>query len=510
LRALALAAMEAARAAGADSADIRIGVRRRLTVYPYPGSVVLNQMVGYGVRAWHNGTWSFQHGNVLSADAVAATARSAAAGARLYAGIDAQLSGHRRPVSALTAMDARAALPVVTGAWRTPVEIDPFLVAIDDLQRVMGTSRRMALPDAAWEDLQIHAGGGAASWDAETRVFASTAGSLVTQETMAGGFRLSATAVTPDNRALGIGQSDPVSRPGGFETLLRPGIGDELERLAGTIARWQELPFRAFGDVGRFPVVLDGRTMAQLVGATVGQALDGDRVSGVEDDASGGSFLAPPLDVLQAAAPQFSPLLSARVDRALPSTTAVQWDDDGVVPEPYTVLERGRVVDFHTTCETVPMLASWYARQGRPVRSHGGTVAPTADSVPYGSGGHLRVAPSPASASVDDLMREISHGFLIANGGVSVSPGLTAGRIGFDANDGCMIEIRRGVPVARTVLQLQFTTQSILGRKNLLALGDASTSGWSELISAKGIPWQSASQQVTAPAALCNDVDVIP
>jgi len=501
--------MEAAKGAGADRADIRVGVRRRLTVYRFPDAIVMNQMVGYGVRAWRNGTWSFQHGNVLSADAVAATARSAAAGAQLYAGIDAQLAQHRRGVSSRVMLESWAPAPVVTGAWRVPVEIDPFSITIDDLQRVLGTLRRMILPEETQKDLQLHAGGGTASWEGEKRVFASTEGSLVTQDTMVGGSRFGAIATTPDNYAVGLGQSESVSLSAGVESLLRPGIGDELQQLAETLARWQELPFRPFGEVGRYPVVLDGRCMAQVVGATIDQALDGDRVSGIEADAAGRSFWAPPLDVLQAAAPQLSPLLSARVDRALPSSVAVQWDDDGVAPEPYTVLDHGRVVDFHTTRQTAPMLAEWYARQGRPVRSHGGAVAPTADSVPSGSGGHLKVAPSPASVSVDDLMREISHGFLVINGSVWASPGLTTGGIGFDANDGLMVEIRRGVPVSRTTLRLQFVTQSILGKKNLLALGGASTMGTSEVFASKGIPWQALPQQVTAPAALCNDVDVI-
>jgi predicted Zn-dependent protease len=185
----------------------------------------------------------------------------------------------------------------------------------------------------------------------------------------------------------------------------------------------------------------------------------------------------------------------------------VQWDDDGVTPEPYTVIDQGRVVDFHTTRETAPLLASWYERHGRPVRSHGGSVASTPENVPSGSGGHLTVAASPQTASLDDLMREISHGFLVINGSVGSSPGLTMGQI-LNRSDGLMVEIRHGVSVARTNVRMQFTTQSILG-KNLRALGDATTTDSMEVSASKGIPWQGVSQWVTAPAALCDSVDVI-
>jgi hypothetical protein len=64
------------------------------------------------------------------------------------------------------------------------------------------------------------------------------------------------------------------------------------------------------------------------------------------------------------------------------------------------------------------------------------------------------------------------------------------------------------VPVARTNIHLQFTTKTIL-QKQLVALGDVGTVRTTDVTDTKGIPWQAIDQWVTAPAALCKNVDVI-
>jgi TldD protein len=511
LRALARVAVDAARSSGADFADVRIGIQRHVRFYGTSSAMYAWRNVGYGVRAWRGDTWSFQHGNVLTTDAVAATARSAAEGARRYAAVNAQLAarhgGHGGDVGgAVTA--SWAAAPQVTGAWRVPVQIDPFDVPIDDCQRVLDSLKDFTLPKSVWRN--AFSVGYVLEWRAETRVFASSEGSLVTQDTMCGGLNIQSTAtlLAPHPTEVFLHQTDFSQVCAGFETVLRPEVRAHIQQLYDTAVRWEELPIRPFQDVGRFPVVFDGQTAARIIGNTLDCALDGDRVTGVEADASGGSFLMPPLDILAASEPLFSPHLTARVSRALPSPLAVQWDDDGVAPEPYTVVDRGRVVDFHTTRETAPALVSWYQRLGRPVRSHGGALALAPTSVPSGSGGHLTVAPAVGTMPLDDLSRAIDHGFLVINGAAGASPSLTAGLVNPQI-DGLMLEIRRGVPVARTAVKMQFATKTILG-KNLTALGDAGTAGTATIEMEKGIPWQLVTQMVTAPAMLCQDVEIRP
>jgi len=347
-------------------------------------------------------------------------------------------------------------------------------------------------------------------WHGETRVFAATNGSLVTQHTMRGGTSLSAITERSGEYANYATQLDDARfahMGGGFETALQSGLAEGLRPLGDMVERWNEIPVKNFDDVGRFPVVFDGMTAARAIGCTLDAALDGDRVSGLEADASGGSFLAPANDVLRAEKPQFSPLLSMHVSRAMPSPMAMQWDDDGVVPEPYTVLQDGRVVDYHTTRETAPMLAQWYAQHGKPLRSHGGCVAPKPTNVPRGTGGHVTVPPATTAASFEALTRELTHGFIVVHGIAGSTPGLTAGWVRSNPYDGFMMEVRRGVPVARVGVDLQFKTQLSFG-KNLLAIGDASTVGTGAVGAEKGIPWELSTQWVTAPAMLCKDIEI--
>jgi len=505
LRALALVAMDTAKHAGADFADVRIGIKRSVYVEHNPhGDAWVSLTVGYGVRAWIDGTWSFQHGNVFTRDAVAATARSAVTGARTYAAVNKSLPN----ATALLSSADWAPTPVVTGEWRVPVEIDPFTVPLDDYHRALEVLRDLIILEGGNRTFRLtKVGEQNLGWNTECRVFASTAGSLVTQHTIDGGPEVGGAVGSWESplEVIPVDLPEVPPRRGGFEVVLAPDLVPHLMTGIDDALMLSELPLRAFGDVGRYPIVLDGATMANLIGNTVDAALDGDRVLGIEADAAGTSFLTPATEVLGATKPQFSPLLSMTADRAMPSTVAVQWDDDGVVPEPYALIEQGRVVGFHTTRETAAVMAEWNARRGLPVRSHGCSVAPTAASVPVGGGTHVHVAPTTARAGRTELMREIKRGFLVRQAYTKADPSLTGG---FAGDGDVVLEIQNGVPVARTTLTAQFVTKTLLA-KQLVAVGDASTVRSATVGVAKGIPWETVTQVISAPAMLCKDVDVV-
>lgn len=491
---LAVVAMDAANAAGAEFADIRIGGQRGITVPQLPYRPFGSVTVGYGIRARVRGTWGFQHGCVLTRDAVATAARSATLGAARYAATNARLD---------RATDLPfAAVPVVTGSWRGPCEIDPFTVPIDDYYRMIG-----ALTDIT---RRVHHNRGIGSfalgWQSQLRIFASTDGSLVTQEYVQGDPGIGGGASLPDNPNDGVNVDvqglDPVLA--GFECALRPELVDLVRSGMDEAVRLRELPLRPPPEMGRVPIVFDGHSMAKLFVMTIGQALDGDRVAGFEADASGDTFLAPPDEILGASTPQFSPLLSATVNRAPPSPAAVQWDDEGVAPEPYTILEHGRVMDYHMTRETVPLLAAWYRRRGRPLRPHGVAASMTPSDRPRSTSGHTFVTSSTTPLGIAELTRDMKHGFIIRGGDGWVEPSLTAGVFG-----GNGVEIRNGVAIARLNVPIQFATKTLLGAQ-LVAVGDQSTTRTEIVDLPKGIPWQSFRHVATAPAMLCKDVDVRP
>jgi len=480
--------MNVARSAGAEYADVRIGMHREIAP---PG---VNLALGYGVRARVNGAWSFQHGTLLTDDAVATAARSAAAGAKAAATVNTQFGRLDNTVM--------IPAPAATGTWESPVEIDPFSVSVDDYQRL-----RASLGYGAERFGFVH-GGGSCVWTVETRVFASTEGALVTQATTRGGIMGDVYASLPENFSDTVSFAVPGFewKSAGFEAALRPDIAERVAETAEEAIRWRSLPLRRFLDVGRYPVVFDGTVMASVVGQTIGTALDGDRVAGDEIDASGRSFLSPISTIVSSATPAFSPLLTIKTGRSVPSLTAIQWDDDGVAPDAYTLVDRGHVVDYFSTRDTAPLLADWYRQRNMTPHSRGCAVAPTPASIPMACGGEVQVVPADRRATLDELMRDMSHGFLLmGNTQVTASPGLTGGYI----RTNLAVEVQRGRPVARLWnLWLAFSTKSLL-QKGLTALGDASTSRAAEIITYKGMPWQAVRHPLTAPAASCKEIDVM-
>ena len=86
IRALALRALDAARAAGAGYADVRIGQNRSQAVFTRERRVqglADSETAGVGVRALVDGTWGFAATRDLTPDGVAGAARLAVAQARV-------------------------------------------------------------------------------------------------------------------------------------------------------------------------------------------------------------------------------------------------------------------------------------------------------------------------------------------------------------------------------------------------------------------------------------------
>jgi len=486
-RTLALVAIDAATRAGADFADVRIGVIRECS------GAAARLAMGYGIRVRVAGTWSFRHGTVLAKDTIAASARTATIGARTANTVNARIGWY--------GIDPIATIPSVTGEWHVPVEIDPFTVPVDDFLRVEAALRESC------RRLGFLVGAGVGlSWVHERRIFASTDGSLVTQSFTHGGADMMAGATLPDG---GNPVSFLLSRPGGesagFELMLRTDFTDRLVATAEDAIRWRELPEKSFDDVGRFPVVFDGATFAGIVGNTLSLTLDGDRLSGLEADASGRSFLQPFSAHPVQPPPEFSPLLTIGSHRSLPSSIAAYWDDDGVAVTPCTLVDRGTVVNFHTTRETAPLFDGWYRDRHRPNQLCGRSVAPTPASLPMANGGDVNVLPATTKTSEADLYREMTHGFYMRHGDTQPAPGLTTGLIG----SSFVAEIVHGKPVARIYnLNLAFITNAVL-KTGLAALGDASTVATNIVSTQKGMPWQTGSNPVSAPAAYCKEVDIL-
>src|SRR5262249_467535 len=134
IRALALDALQAAREAGAEFAEVRFMVTRVLIAsasfrrgedeasmaWPYSTLVT-----GYGVRAIVDGPWGSSNGSDARPGYVVQTGRDAVMAAR----------ANRRIKPGV--LDLAPVAPNVTGRWTTPIDKNPFTIPIAEQGQLM-------------------------------------------------------------------------------------------------------------------------------------------------------------------------------------------------------------------------------------------------------------------------------------------------------------------------------------------------------------------------------------
>jgi TldD protein len=209
--------------------------------------------------------------------------------------------------------------------------------------------------------------------------------------------------------------------------------------------------------------------MATLLDRTIGVATQLDRALGYEANAGGTSFLNDPLGMLgtfQAG----SSLVNITANRSTPGQLAtVKWDDEGVVPQPFSLVENGVLMDFQTTREQAAWLAPYYQRKGQPVLSHGCAAAEDARCITMQHPPNLALAPSPRTATLDDIVANVSDGILITNGFASADFQARAGLL-----RGELHEIKRG-RLGRPLIGGGILFDTLDLWRNMVAVGDVST-----------------------------------
>jgi TldD protein len=488
LRALALHTIDAARAAGAQYADVRIGNRRSLMMNlqdmgPLPMTDI-GVTDSFGVRVLVDGCWGFAFGVLQGKDALASSAVQAVNDARNQARAGVS-PGEFLPV------------PVVTGEWDVPVKVDPFAVPVGTQVSLMGAFKHAPRRDIREIGIVI-----VFQWIAETRVFASTEGSLVTQRF---------TRALPQAQIIGHRRhfdSLVLQTPGleatsaGYEVVLQPDLQERIKTTADDLQRLWRIPQRQL-DVGRYDAVFDGQASAALFGETVSPALELDRALGEQVESAGSSFLAPPERIL--GAPIFSPLLSAKVDLSLPNIAQARWDDEGSEMQDFSLIDRGEVVDYISTRSTAPVLHAWYRQRGIPLRSRGCGIAWSASRPPAGYAGHVTVLPgNNPGTTTEQLCREMQQGLLVRYvARVASDQQLSAATLQW----AIVYEISKGVIASRVRGNL-FSCKTLQSWKELRAVGDASTTGHHTRNTMYGNPWWAITQTISAPAVHLSNVAV--
>ena len=112
------------------------------------------------------------------------------------------------------------------------------------------------------------------------------------------------------------------------------------------------------------------------------------------------------------------PLMNIQGDREQPGgLSTIGYDDDGVKPDTFLLIKEGVLNDYQTTREQAPWLRWWYAKEDRPVQSHGCSYAQGWDYVQFQRMCNVSLLPGEQDLTRDDLVAATDRGILIVGDG---------------------------------------------------------------------------------------------
>jgi TldD protein len=486
LRALADRAVDAAMAAGARYADVRLTLDRKesITAQAQPG--IDDEWHGVGVRVYVDGYWGFMGSGVWTNDEMVRLAQGAVAQARANgAGVPKESTLGAPP-------------PVVNGEWHMPVKYDPFDVPKGEKMDLM-LDMHHAISEyssMAWLD-------GGMQFTRQQKVFASSDGSRWAQTTYVTGWDLSVGYQGQYSLQVDMGflRSHLLTPAGkGWEYILEANLIDHIPEL---VADAEQRRFVTPVEINRYDVVLSAQAVATLVAPTIGAATELDRALGYEANATGTSYLSEPLEMVG----QYkigSPLLNVTADRTKPGALAtVKWDDESIAVEPFPLVKNGILVDYQTTREHAANLAPYYQKTGQAVRSRGCANAESALFITTQHTSNLRVNPGAEELSFDDLVKNTERGVAA----MSLYPSMDQQQLNGMAM-GEFREIRNG-KLGRFITGAGFLFRSPEFWRNLVAVGGPKSEVWFGFSRTRGQPEQSAMHSVGAVPAKVTNVGIV-
>ncbi len=401
IRALMMAALNAAKMAGASYADARVGRQRQNFVFTREHqiqNVVDTDSIGCGVRALVDGTWGFAATRVLTTDGVVAAAKEAVAIAKAH-----RVARDR----AVTLLPSPAFTDV---KWKGNFTVDPFeSVSVEQKADLLLKANAEAMKVAGVKF--VFSG---LFFVKEERSFANTDGSVIAQTNVRSWPTMQITAIAPD-------YSDFQNR-GNVAPPMGRGWEYVLERdLVGNAGRWGEEAAQKLKakpvDVGRYDLVLDPSHLWLTIHESIAHPTELDRAMGYEANYAGTSFVSPPEQML-GKLKYGREIMNVQGDRSQPGAlSTVGYDDEGVKPDTFLIIKNGVLNDYQTTREQAPWLDWWYKQTGRETRSHGCSYAQGWDNVQFQRMPNVSLLPGEKDLTRDDLVAATDRGILIEGDG---------------------------------------------------------------------------------------------
>lgn len=485
LRELAMRALDAATRAGASYADVRLTVTRQQGFY-YANPPIDSERVAVGVRALTNGAWGFTAGANWTFDAMEQLGQDAARQAKGNTWRDVPSTDlGERPI-------------VASGSWTMPIKRDPFDVAVEEKLDFIRSAEAYArtFPNAYANSIIV--------FERQERTFASTDGAFCTQTVYNSLGDRSFFAVGAVDRVAqrsGSRSAELIAPTGrGYEAFEEINFLDEIPRMYEDARRMlKSVPVNP----SRYDVVIDGYAMASIVNETIGKSLEIDRALGYEANADGTSYLSPVDKILGTnLAP---PLLTVTADRSsLGGAATVKWDDEGVAPDTFSLIEKGTVVDYATSREHVKALEGWYNSKQLPLRSHGCSAAGNATNISMVHTPNLVMSAGKNDTSFEEMIESIDDGVAILGGKSLVDQQQLNGQ----GMPGMMYRIRRG-KLDDVITDGAFLFRSPELWKSLTDVGGERSAVWKGFSAVKGQPEQTTVHSVRGVAARFKNMRVI-
>ena len=489
-KALMQVALDVAKSGGASYADVRVSARRQQNVNTRDRivqGVSDTDTFGLGVRTLVDGSWGFAATSKLTRDNIASVTKAALEQAR------ANRASQLRPVNLAPTPGNQV------GEWKSPIKTDPFTVPIPEKVALL-----LAANEAALKVKGVRTVNSSMFFLREEKSLMTSDGSYLVQTIYRTSPTFSVTAVSADFSDFQSIDSNDVPPMGlGYEHVLNAKLAERAPRYAEqAVEKLSAKPV----EPGRYDLLLHPSNLWLTVHETIAHPTELDRALGFEANYAGTSFVAPP-DAVLGKLKFGSDIMNVVGDRdQAGSLGAIGWDDEAVKPTKFDIIKNGVFVDYQTTREQATMLADYYKRVGKPVKSYGCSYAQSWADVQFQRMPNVSIQAGKNDYVWEDMIGQMDKGIaIIGDGSFSIDQqrynGQFAGQAFYEVKGGKIVGMLKDVAYQFRTPQFWGSMKVIGGPRSYLlggAFGDA-----------KGQPGQSNSVSHGCPPALFTQTNII-
>jgi TldD protein len=406
-------ALAAATKAGASYADVRVVRHRRESVSTREDRVErvsYSEEYGIGVRVLSDGAWGYAGTPTVSAKQAERVAKAAVDVAKANAKL------LKQPVTL-------APVGANVDVWQTPITKDPFKIPLEDKAELLLAINReaMKVTGVKYVNSSYFA-------NAEWKLYASTDGSYIEQESMRVGPGYSVTAVDAKRGEFESVAHTIAPRQAGWEYVEQAPLVADARMIAERAVEKLKAPS---AQPGKRDLILDPTHLWLTIHESIGHPTELDRALGYEANYAGTSFATPDkLGKLRIAAPA----LTFYADKTTPGGLATcGYDDDGVATQKWNLIDKGLFVGYQTTREQ----AGWIKEK----ESRGTSYADSYASFPFQRMPNVNLAPGPKERSLDDIIAMTDDGVVIVGNG---SYSIDHQRLNFQFGGQVFWEVKKG------------------------------------------------------------------